>query len=61
MKKKSYKMPLSNLIEDLLGNIPDKSVEMLLEELEKILPENEETDDKDKANKQDVEKSHLEN
>ncbi|GIW47870.1 MAG: hypothetical protein KatS3mg078_1747 [Deltaproteobacteria bacterium] len=61
MKKKSFKWPVSNLVEDLLGNIPDKSVEMLLEELEKILPENEETDDKDKANKQDVEKSHLEN
>jgi len=47
-------MPLSNLIEDLLGNIPDKSVEMLLDELEKVLPENEEIDDKDKAYKQDT-------
>jgi hypothetical protein len=55
MKKKSFKWPLSNLIEDLLGNIPDKSVEILIEELEKVLPE-EEADDRDKANKQDGEK-----
>ncbi|GBD38497.1 hypothetical protein HRbin37_00747 [bacterium HR37] len=54
--KKSFKWPISKLVEDLLGNIPDKSVETLLEELEKVLPENEEADDKDKANKQDVEK-----
>lgn len=55
--KKSFKWPLSNLIEDFLGNIPDKSVEILLEELEKVLPEKEEeADDRDKANKQDVEK-----
>jgi hypothetical protein len=47
-------MPLSNLIEDLLGNIPDKSVEMLLEELEKVLPEEEVVDNRDKADKQDT-------
>lgn len=55
-KEKSFKWSLLNLIKNLLGNIPDKSVETFLEELEKVLPEKEEAEDKDKANKQGVEK-----